>query len=264
MEFEGHITAEFKFDIIKIFKYHFRMHNCVVVSFRMNMIVKQTMTVPYRMPNIETRGMYTTIIPLSSMKTYEFGCNYEEVNVMVTKNLAARNVKCKCINVVRTEPLVSIPMVEVTFDLLCENRFVIINVFQNRPLRMHLNQPYPMFLINSVLDSLVSEEEVRYLRRMPHTLNNSILFENPKALKTLYSPSYDIFVEKDRIVMCDHTSNIKFCLGLVNNELEFRIPTVPLKHILKFMGSVKSSLEIIEPSEFVMRTKYYSTYAFMK
>ena len=39
MEFEGHITAEFKFDIIKIFKCHFRMHNCVVVSFRMNMIV---------------------------------------------------------------------------------------------------------------------------------------------------------------------------------------------------------------------------------
>ena len=89
MESEGHITAEFKFDIIKIFKCHFRMHNCVVVSFRMNMIVIQTMTNPYRMPNINTKGLYTTIIPLSSMKTYEFNCNYEEVNIMVTKNLVA-------------------------------------------------------------------------------------------------------------------------------------------------------------------------------
>ena len=56
MDFEGYITAEFKFDIIKIFKCHFRMHNCVVVSFRMNMIVIQTMTNPYRMPNIDTKG----------------------------------------------------------------------------------------------------------------------------------------------------------------------------------------------------------------
>ena len=38
MEFEGHITANFKFDIIKIFKCHFRMHNCVIVSFRRDMI----------------------------------------------------------------------------------------------------------------------------------------------------------------------------------------------------------------------------------
>ena len=54
MEFEGGITAEFKFDTIKIFKCHFRTNNCVVVSFRMNMIVIQTMTNPYRMPNIDT------------------------------------------------------------------------------------------------------------------------------------------------------------------------------------------------------------------
>ena len=46
MDFEGYLTAKFKFDIIKIFKCHFRMHNCIVVSFRMNMIVIQTMTNP--------------------------------------------------------------------------------------------------------------------------------------------------------------------------------------------------------------------------
>ena len=92
MEFKGHITANFKFDIIKIFKCHFRMHNCVVVSFRRDMIIIQTMTIPYRMPNINRRGMYTTIIPLSSMKSYDFECNLDEVNVMVTKNLVCRKV----------------------------------------------------------------------------------------------------------------------------------------------------------------------------
>ena len=273
MEFEGHITAEFKFDIIKIFKCHFRIHNCVVVSFRMNMIVIQTMTNPYRMPNIDTKRLYTTIIPLSRMKTYEFECNYEEVNVMVTKNLVARKIKSKCINVVATEPLgmVPSPTVEVIFDLCCErSRFAIINAFENRPFGMYLDRPYPMFLINSLLDYSVSEEEVRYVRRVIAEGVSAVLFENPKVLKTLYSPNYDLFVEKERVVMCDkdssgsHISHIN--LGLVNNELEFRIPSARLGRIFKFMGSIKSSLEIIESdfSEFVMRTRHYSTYAFMK
>ena len=92
MEFEGHITAHFKFNIIKIFKCHFRMHNCIVVSFRRDMIIIQTMTIPYRMPYIDRKGMYTTIIPLSSMVLYKFQCNLEEVNIMVTKNLVCRKL----------------------------------------------------------------------------------------------------------------------------------------------------------------------------
>ena len=272
MDFEGYITAEFKFDIIKIFKCHFRMHNCIVVSFRMNMIVIQTMTNPYRMDNIDTKGLYTTIIPLSSMTTFEFECNYEEVNVMVTKNLVARKVKSKCINVVATEPLemVPYPTVEVTFDLCCEHsRFAIINSFENRPFGMYLDHPYPIFLTNSLIDYSVNEEEdVRYLRKVIAEGVIAILFENPKPLKTPYSPNYDIFIEKECIVMCDKScaSHNKFCLGLTNNELEFRIPNRPLLYLFKFMGNAKSSLEIIESdfSEFIMETRHYSTYAFMK
>ena len=276
MDFEGYITAEFKFDIIKIFKCHFWIHNCVVVSFRMNMIVIQTMINPYRMPNIDTKGLYTAIIPLSSMKTYEFECNYEEVNMMVTKSLVARKVKSKCINVVATEPLGMVPCqtVEVTFDLCCEcSRFAIINAFENRPFGMYLVLPYPMFLINSLLGYSVSKEEVRYLRKVSEGVRGSfsaVLFENPKMLKTLYSPNYDIFIEKERIVMCDkdssgfHTSHIS--LALVNNEVEYRITSAPLGCIFKFMGSFKSSLDIIRSdfAEFIMKTRYYSTYAVMK
>ena len=74
MEFEGDITAEFKFNVFDAFKCHFRMHNIVVVSFRRDMIIIQTMVSPYKMPNISTKGLYTTMIPLSSMEEYEFEC----------------------------------------------------------------------------------------------------------------------------------------------------------------------------------------------
>ena len=63
--------------------------------------------------------------------------------------------------------------------------------------------------------------------------------------------------------MCDKscTSHSKFCLGLTNNELEFRIPNIPLLYLFKFMGNAKSSLKIIKSdfSEFIMETRHYST-----
>ena len=98
--FEGHITAEFNCNITDVFKQHFRVHNLVVVSFRKDVIIVQMMTEPYTMPKIDTKGLYTTLIPLSSMKEYDFDCNREEVNVIVAKTLLSVNFKSNCINVV--------------------------------------------------------------------------------------------------------------------------------------------------------------------
>ena len=200
MEFEGHITVNFKFDIIKIFKCHFTMNNCVVVSFRRDMII-QTMMIPYRMPNIDRRGMYTTIIPLSSMKSYDFECNLDEVNIMVIKNLVCRTVSSKWINIVHTEPLgkVPSPTVEVTFGLVRRerSRFWANDSFENRPFGMNLSYPYPMFLINSILEYLVKEEDVRYLRKVLVEGVESVSIGDPKLLKSLYSSDLDIFVEKE-------------------------------------------------------------------
>ena len=253
-------------------KCHFRMHNCVVVSFRRDMIIIQTMTIPYRMPNIDRRGMYTTIMPLSSMKSYDFECNLDEVNVMVTKNLVCRKVSSKWINVVHTEPLGKVlsPTVEVTFGLVRHerSRFWANDSFENRPFGMHLSYPYRMFLINSVLEYLVKEEDVHYLRKVLVEGVEFVSMEDPKLLKSLYSSDFNIFVEKERIVMCDKScaSHSKFCLGMTNNELKFRIPNRPLLYLCKFMGNAKSSLEIIKLdfSQFIMETRHYSTYAFMK
>ena len=96
----------------------------------------------------------------------------------------------------------------------------------------------------------------------------SVSIEDPKLLKSLYSSDFNIFVEKEQIVMCDKScaSHSKFCLGLTNNKLEFRIPNRPLLYLFKFMGNAKSNLEIIKSdfSEFIMETRQSSTYAFMK
>ena len=133
---------------------------------------------------------------------------------------------------------------------------------------MHLSYPYPMFLINSVLEYLVKEEDVRNLRRVLVEGVESVSIEDPKLLKSLYSLDFDIFIEKERIVMCHKScaSHSKFCSGLTNSELEFRIPNRPLPYLFKFMGNAKSSLEIIKSdfSEFIIEIRHYSTYAFMK
>ena len=125
--FEGHIMAEFNFNVIDVFKQHFRVHNIVVVSFRPDMIIIQMMTAPCPMPDIDTKGLYTTLIPLSSMKEYEYEYNREEVNVIVVKSLISAKYSCNCINVVADNPCIIFGgdhcgeaknFAEITFDII--------------------------------------------------------------------------------------------------------------------------------------------------
>ena len=64
--FEGHISADFNFNIVDLFKRHFGVYAFAVLSFRPDMVVIQTMLKPYPVPDAETKGIFTTIIPLSS------------------------------------------------------------------------------------------------------------------------------------------------------------------------------------------------------
>ena len=266
MEFEGHITAEFKFNVINVFRWHFRMHNIVILSFRKDMIIVQTMTNPYRMPNVDTKGLYTTMIPLSWMKAYEFDCNYEEVNVMVSKILLVGSFKSRCINVVRAEPLGADnkSSVEDTFDWLHRDRNVEICTKVSDSLGFHLSEPYPHFLINSTLDYTIQQDYVRKLNN-PNGIK-SVLVDNPSAFKSFYSPNYNIFIEKDCIVMDNGNGAFltRFGIGLVDNELEFEVPNKPFKNLFKFMGSSKSEFEIVKSvlPEFIIRDKYHSTYVY--
>ena len=105
--FEGHISADFNFNIIDLLKCHFRVYAFAVLSFRPDMIVIQTMLKPYPVPNANTRGIYTTIIPLSSLAECDYDCTLDEVSVIITLTLVSglpSGTKIGCINVVKDKP----------------------------------------------------------------------------------------------------------------------------------------------------------------
>ena len=105
--FEGHISADFNFNIVDLLKCHFRVYAFTVLSFRPDMIVIQTMLKPYPVPNANTRGIYTTIIPLSSLAEYDYDCTLDEVSVIITLTLVSgllSGTKIGCINVVKDKP----------------------------------------------------------------------------------------------------------------------------------------------------------------
>ena len=87
--FEGHISVDFNFNIVELLKCHFRVYAFAVLSFRPDRIIVQTMLKPYPVPNANTRGIYTTIIPLSSMKEYDHDCPIDEVSVIITSTLVS-------------------------------------------------------------------------------------------------------------------------------------------------------------------------------
>ena len=140
--FKGHIMVEFNFNIFQVFSQHFKVHNIVILSFKPNEIIIQTMN---DLEDVEIKGFYTTTIPIESLKEYDFDCNKPKVNVMITKALIKSTSKvaagCKSVSVVSNgflwsqgdsshtlidgvleecRPLVK-SLVEVSFDL-CERK----------------------------------------------------------------------------------------------------------------------------------------------
>ena len=228
-EFEGHITAEFKFNVIDIFRRHFKVHNIVVVSFRKDMIIVQTMTKPYEMPNVDTKGLYTTIIPLSSMDEYDFDCNYDEVNVMISKALLVGGFKSRCINIVKGENLMGNDRsyVEVTFDWFGKDSDIKVRTKISDSLGFHLSKPYPHFWINSALDYPIREDYSEKLNGEIQT----VLVTNPKAFKSFYSTDFRIFVGGDSIVFdnCNPGFGTRFGIGDPNGVMEFEVPSEPFK-----------------------------------
>ena len=251
IEFKGHITAEFKFNVIDVFRCHFKMYNIVVLSFRKDKIVVQTITKPYKPSDINKQGFYTTIIPASSMKEYDYDCNYEEVNVMVSSNLLLGNFKSKDINVVSTEPLgpYDIPIeyrkkgVEVTFHLETKKkRKEDIKFFTElgESFGVYRNEPYPHFFINSTLDYEIIEEDVMKLTETERLKSNieSVLVDNPSTFKSFWTPNCQINIEKDNIIFsnCGGNPNIMAGIGLVGNELEFEVPSCHFKKAVQIYG----------------------------
>ena len=60
--FKGYIMAVFKLNVFDMFSRHFKLHNAVILSFKPNEIVIQTMdeTMNKTMNDVDIKGFYTT------------------------------------------------------------------------------------------------------------------------------------------------------------------------------------------------------------
>ena len=253
----GHITADFKFNVIDLLKQHFRAHNIVVVSFKRDLITIQTMTLPGLVPDIAHKGLYTTTISLESLKEYDFDCSCEEVNVMVMKQLtSSKYVKnCNVINVVSNGEVV-----EVSFDIVgkrgppAKPKEDIIEPGSLLFGSLIVN-PYLHFLINSRINYSVQVVDSEYER--------SISISNPKVFKSLFDIKYVVFIgKKGSILLCGCHINGGFdcCLNGMqdhgDNDDEFvchiQLAGKTFRHLFKFMGSSIANFDILYSSSIPM------------
>ena len=215
---------------------------------------------PRRVPNIETKGLYTTTIPLESLET---GCNF--INVVLDGFGLGRAYREL--------------LVEVSFDLYekkhkgksrCEaqpGKPVSDNNDDNNDGSVLFGKlmrvPYLHYLISSCIDYPVlnhlngedkwkaklqtkyqTKEQVKY---------KSIVVRNPTQFKSFYGHEQRIFVaENGTILFCRCHLYPEFdCimqspkLGYVNydedgngdtEELDYEVPNKPFKYLFKFTG----------------------------
>ena len=277
--FEGHITAEFNFDIIDVFKQHFRVHNIVILSFRPNIVIIQTMTAPYPMPDIDAKGLYTTLIPLSSMKEYEYGCNRKEVNVIIAKSLVLSKYSCNCINVVADNTGIIFRgdycgevknFAEVAFDIITKlGKDVKFETTSAFGFGRFVNEPYKHFLIRSLIDCTIQDDYKDIVNLEP---NQSVLVNNPKAFKTFYNSNVSITVGKNGYFVFEgYGDYTKFIIGNPKKcEKDFELPGFLFLKLFKFIGAIRddTNFEIIKPNvmgpvlmAFKINSNFYTTYA---
>ena len=231
--FNGHIMVELKFNVLEVFSQHFKVHNSVVLSFKPNEIVIQTMC--SNDADVDIRGFYTTRIPSESLEEYEFECNIPEVNVIVTSSLIKSTSKvaggCKHINVVSNgfllinEELFE-PLVEVSFDLYEKNlRRKVIKKVVNEDINEDdvddddsedkdnlatsdeifgrvVKRPYLQYLFTSRIDYKIHHINTNFQYK-------SIVVRSPRLFKSQYWLENRIFIAENGTILfcgCHHFS----------------------------------------------------------
>ena len=184
--FEGHVTPEFDFNIVDLLKCHFRVYSFAVLSFRPDMVIIQAMVKPYPIPNADINGII----------------NLDEVNVIITKTLIGdlpSSSKIGCINVVKGGPRTdddsdddgevntAYPKgkledpVEVSFDITRLHKDTKLETSVCIYLGVHVNEPYPHFLIKCRLRYSIQKDYVNRLLNSSEV--KSTLVNNIKAFK---------------------------------------------------------------------------------
>ena len=261
------------------------MYAFAVLSFRPDMVVIQTMLKPYPVPDAQTKGIFTTIVPLSSLKEYDYNCPVDEVSVIINSTLVTGlpiGTKIGCINVVKDKPfrfyggqriedetdigsdsdsdMEIKPLhrfhyeehliryeeaVEISFDIVHDKEGVRLKTIQNIHLGIHENEPYPHFLIKSRLHYYVQEEYVRSL--LDSSIVKAALVNDIKRFKHCLSCSNGIEVRKGgSIVFHCKEPGVKFIIGNGKGEKDFEVPMWAFKGLFNFIRSSKSKFEILK------------------
>ena len=302
--FEGHISVDFKFNIVDLLKCHFRVYAFAVLSFRPDMIIIQTMIKPYPIPNADSSGLYTTVIPLSSLKEYDYDCPIDEVSVIINSTLVSglpSGTKIGCINVVKDKPFRFLndnlydsdigsssdsdsdsprhkalyncsydkssiryeEAVEVSFDIVHSKEGIRLKTDKLIHLGIHVNKPYPHFLIKSRLFYFIHEDFVN--NSLSSSEIESTLVSDIKQFKNCLSCSSRIKVRKgSSIVFYCKNTGVKFMIGLdTDSGSKFEVPTYPFRGLFNFIRSSKAKFEILwtEKPDFIIKHAHYSTYA---
>ena len=213
--------AETKFDLVKMLGCHFRMYGCVIISFRKDCILIQTPSFVNSQSERNANGLYTTHIPLSSMKSYDFKCGGEDVNVLVSHNLVTRRCKSKCVSVIGTAH----GKVEVTFDL---------KHFKCKPKTCYESRLYGFFTNNGVYDSFVIDSVLSYSINKYGASGLCVTLEDSSKLARMFCHSgWDgkVYVKPDGMEMKRDGST--FHIGL-EHKAEFVFDTKSLKKVMKF------------------------------
>ena len=244
--FNGHIMPEFKFNVLDLFSQHFKVLNSVILSFKHNEIVIQTMCKSnggeINDADVDIKGFYTTRIPSESLEEYEFDCNIPEVNVIVTSSLIKSTSKvaggCKHINVVSNgfllinEEIIE-PLVEFSFDLYGKDlrRRKVINKVIDDERKDNSKDEGLLATSDEIFGRVVKRPYLHYLftSRIDykiHRINtnfrySSIVVRNPKLFKSQYGLESRIFIAENGTILfygCHHFSETDTIIQAPNGE----------------------------------------------
>ena len=208
---------------------------------------------------------FTTLIPISFMESYEFECNREEVNVIVSKNLMSRNSKSNCVSIQGTDGLKN-NTIEVKFDLVFPEKKVKEPIEESAVI-----DPFGKFIGNTfILKGLCDYqmEDVEYFKGIESVTIAS------KATRTLLSKEEREIVVRSGINPHIGMSkpNCYSAIGLPNNTYDFELSTKPFMKVLKFLGGDDLKIEIVKPEllngktiyRFILRNDFYTSLVYLK
>ena len=288
LPFKGNIDLSTKFDLMPLFRYHFRLNPMIAIRFRPDLISIQGPA-----GDVVTKSgvkcMVTTMLPLSSMRKYNYDCNREEVTVWLPYHIAnLKGFKAFVINISsapRNDSESDYSRVEISISTLEERREPIICI---------LKELFPIVenkkerIICNFEGTATWASNCNYLMYNPESLmsgtpiirNMSGAYYN-RRMDTTTIYNYDALnnhINGSEIVeVCDGKLMVgSLEKGLLTSELDessgnYRFPFEYVRKLNKFLGQRRSKVRVeagvpftsdrpMTPLCLIAREEYHTTF----